>query len=39
MKSFKPVQVIAVNPTIAQMAWSCAPNRSVANAEKFCKAH
>lgn len=38
MKNFKPVQLIAVNPTAVQMSWSCAPNRSVANAERFCKA-
>lgn len=38
MKQFKKAQVISRN-AINGMAWSCAPNKSVWQAEQFCKAH
>lgn len=36
-RSFKPAKLVAVNAAFGPMAWSCAPNSSVANAQRFCK--
>ena len=38
-KKFSPAKAVAANSTFNPMSWSCAPNSSVATAERFCKAH
>lgn len=36
-KIFKPAAVLAKTSVNGPMNWSCAPNQSVATAQRFCK--
>jgi len=37
MKEFEPARMTAINASFGPMVWACAPNSSVANAQRFCK--